>query len=158
MGVASSAGSRPAPRPPARGGERGGRGSAATLAGGHLWGPAPPRGSAEDRRPEDPKRAWGTPRGPSGPAWNLPSTVFFLKKDAMVKDRAQAARLGPGPVRSGPARDWEGTGGQRQALGGLGAARPKDGRRGQGPQRGAPRSVPAKPTAADSPGAQVTVN
>lgn len=148
MGVASSAGSRPAPRPPARGGERGDRGSAATLAGGHLWGPAPPRGSAEDRRPEDPKRAWGTPRGPSGPAWNLPSTVFFLKKDAMVKDRAQAARLGPGPVRSGPARRATGKGqeGKDRPWEGSGRRGPRTGEEGRarsGERRGRyPRSLP----------------
>lgn len=39
------------------------------------------------------------------PAANSPSTVFFLKRDAMVRDRAPAARLGP--VRSVPAKQEE---------------------------------------------------
>lgn len=56
--------------------------------------PGPPQGTALKPRPElprDPRRVSLAP--------NSPSTVFFLKRDAMVSGRARAAQLGP--VRSG---------------------------------------------------------
>lgn len=64
--------------------------------------PAPPLGLPPESRPQVPQTRLGnTALGPFGPAWNLPSTVFFLKKDAMVKDRSQAARFGPVRKRTG---------------------------------------------------------
>lgn len=95
-----------------------------THQGGHLWGhgarPAP-RGCREDRGPKPPN-----PPGKhcAGPPRNSPSTVFFLKKDAMVRHRSQAARFGPARCATG-----RGQGGG-QALGGFGKARPKDRRTG----------------------------
>lgn len=53
----------------------------------------PPPGIAASRGP--------SPRSPGARsrALNSPSTVFFLKRDAMVRGRAGAAQVGP--VRSG---------------------------------------------------------
>ena len=66
---------------------------------GHLWGhliQTRPQGQQQESRPEAPKiRRGKTELGPFGPAWNSPSTVFFLKRDAMVRDLVRAARLGP---------------------------------------------------------------
>jgi hypothetical protein len=55
----------------------------------------PPRGTAPDPRPELPRDPGRVSLAP-----NSPSTVFFLKREAMVSGRARAAQLGP--VRSGP--------------------------------------------------------
>lgn len=58
--------------------------------------PAPPLGTAERIVAGSPQNTLGKRRaGPLRPGLNSPSTVFFLKRDAMVRDRAQAARLGP---------------------------------------------------------------
>lgn len=119
-----------------------------------LLDPAPPPGTASRIAAEAPKTRQGnTELGPFGPAWNLPSTVFFLKRDAMVRGRARVARLGP--VRPATGKGQEG---KDRLLEGVAVARPTDRRGGRGLQAGPQRAVSAKPTAADSPGAQVTVN
>lgn len=58
--------------------------------------PGPSPGTAPKPRPGTPRDAGADEPGPDSP-----STVFFLKRDAMVSGRARAAQLGP--VRSGPA-------------------------------------------------------
>lgn len=66
-----------------------------------------PQEQQQESRPEARKiRRGKTELGPFGPAWNSPSTVFFLKRDAMVRDRARAARLGP--VRPATGKEPEG--------------------------------------------------
>lgn len=81
--------------------------------------PAPPPGTAVRTVAGSPQNTPGKRRaGPLWPGLNSPSTVFFLKRDAMVRDRVWAARLGP--VRSDPG--WESTGGKGQALKGFGLA------------------------------------
>lgn len=89
-----------------------------THEGGHLWGQliqSRPQGQDQESRPETPKTRHGyIGLGPFGPTWNSPSTVFFLKRDAMVRDppaRPGSARLGPvrpatGKKQEGKAGPW----------------------------------------------------
>lgn len=126
--------------------------------GGHLWGyliQPRPQEQQQESRPEAAKTGQGNPeQGPFGPAWNSPSTVFFLKRDAMVRDHSWVVRLGPvrsatGKGQEGKDRLLESSEGRSRRTGEEGGVYRQD------PQRAA---VSAKPTAAESPRAQVTVN
>ena len=70
-----------------------------THEGGHLWGhliQPRPQGQQQESRPEVPQISLRNAElGLFGQARNSPSTVFFLKRDAMVRNRTRAARLGP---------------------------------------------------------------
>lgn len=110
-----------------------------------------PRDSSKNRGQKLPKHARQTQSwAPSVRPGNSPSTVFFLKRDAMVRDRARVARLGPrlGKDRRGKGRLLEGSGWRGRRAGEEGGVSRQD------PQR----AVSAQPTAAESPGAQVTAN
>ena len=140
----SRAGEAGARRVPRRGKQR------SDARGGHLWGrghgrdPAP--GSREDRGRKRPRHAGEAPRGPLPPGLDSPSTVFFLKSDAMVRGRARAARLRPVPPAAG-----------RGQEGGLGPADGPLRRRGEGQaaraglRAGPRRAGVAKPPAAEAP-------
>ncbi|XP_077900550.1 uncharacterized protein LOC144376454 [Ictidomys tridecemlineatus] len=115
--------------------------------------PAPPPGKAARNAAGNPKRRReNTQLGPVSPSWNLPSTVFFLKRDAMVGDRARAARLGP--VRPETRKGKKGK--DRPLAWGGGATEQKE--KGRVATQDPWRACIREDTAAASRGAQVTGN
>ena len=109
--------------------------------------PAPPLGTAERIVAGSPQNTPGKRRaGPLRPGLNSPSTVFFLKRDAMVGDRAQAARLGPVRPATGKRQN-----GKDRPLEGLGWWSDGQEKREGSPGRTRGGRVAAKPTAAESP-------
>lgn len=116
--------------------------------------PALPPGTAERIVAGSPQNTPGKRRaGPLWPGLNSPSTVFFLKRDAMVRDRAWAALLGRVRPATGKGRE-----GKDRPLQGLVWRSDRQEKRAGSSGRTRGKRVSAKPTAAESPRAQVTEN